>query len=733
MEFRTITIKEYLTRKGIPFTERNGELVTKCLFSTCDKDSRGNEAHLYFNADTGVYDCKKCGAQGNIVTLAKFLGDTTKDISAYSQSLIKRTSDTTRHFSPALVEKCYQALPDKVRQYLNARGITDNTIDEYKLGWGQFYGHWWITIPIKNEEGKFSFFKLRQNPEDTNNSNKYKFYPAGSESTVFGLEMLEGNEDSIVICEGEFDCMLLNSYGVPTITSTAGAGTFKEGWIEKLKKLKKVYVCFDKDEAGQKGAERLIPILEKSLPKAVIYGTTLPDRMIEGKDITDYFVKYNGNPDELIYQCAKRVAGKPSIDTSKFKPITIKEIVKILGLTIKKDEENKAVSFLCELSAYTENAQFNISFNAPSSTGKSYIPTEVARLFPEEDVIEIGYCSPTAFFHDVGKLNKERGGYEIDLSRKILIFLDQPHTMLLERLRPLLSHDRKEMHLKITDKSQRGGLKTKNVFIKGYPSVIFCSAGLQIDEQEGTRFMLLSPETNQEKIREAIQEKIRKEANNAAYAMWLNTNPDRLLLKERIEAIREEKIEEVKIDDPTIIEKAFLENKNILKPRHQRDIGRLFSLIKAIALVNVWFRKREGDIIIASEDDIREAITIWSKISQSQEYNLPPYIYNLYNEVILPAYQEKNDDMGWGEVTEKQGITRQDIFKKHFTVYGRMLEDFRLRQQIIPMLETAGLISQEPDKEDKRKMLIYPTAELAVRDETQSIVSDTGGGKIMNS
>ena len=50
------------------------------------------------------------------------------------------------------------------------------------------------------------------------------------------------------------------------------------------------------------------------------------------------------------------------IDVSKFQPITSAELLEILGLTIKKDSDNKLVTFLCELSAYTDNCQFNISF-----------------------------------------------------------------------------------------------------------------------------------------------------------------------------------------------------------------------------------------------------------------------------------------------------------------------------------------------------------------------------------
>jgi len=426
--------------------------------------------------------------------------------------------------------------------------------------------------------------------------------------------------------------------------------------------------------------------------------------------------------EQKVQEIEKTIPEK--IDTSQFKPISSQELVKIVGLTIKKDEENKLITFLCQLSAYTEGSQFNISFNAPSSTGKSYIPTEIARLFPKEDVIEIGYCSPTAFFHDVGEYNKELKGYMVDLSRKILIFLDQPHTQLLERLRPLLSHDKKEISLKITDKTQKYGLKTKNVLLRGYPSVIFCTAGLKIDEQEATRFLLLSPETNQEKIREAIYEKIKKETDASAYQEWLENNPERKLLKERIIAIKQENIAEIKISSPEQITEWFFKKNKMLKPRHSRDIGRLISLIKSFALLNLWFREKNDLTIVANEEDIKEAFQIWDNISESQELNLPPYIYHLYQEVILPVWTEKNDCSGDG--LKESGLTRQDIIQKHYKVYGRFIADWQLRQQIIPMLETAGLIIQESNPNDRRQMLIYPTTPLTISGEQNN--SELRGG-----
>ena len=102
-------------------------------------------------------------------------------------------------------------------------------------------------------------------------------------------------------------------------------------------------------------------------------------------------------------------------------------------------------------------------------------------------------------------------------------------------------------------------------------------------------------------------------------------------------------------------------------------------MIKAFALLNFWFRKKSGDNIFANDQDINEAFALWDKISESQEYGLPPYIYQFYKEIILPVYKEKK---------RKQkinlGLTKKDISKKHYQEYEYMIHDCRLRQQILP-------------------------------------------------
>ncbi len=393
-------------------------------------------------------------------------------------------------------------------------------------------------------------------------------------------------------------------------------------------------------------------------------------------------------------------------ESAVFPQLSSQELIDVLGVTIKKDDGNKLLTFLCALSAYTEASQFNVLYSAPSSSGKSYIPIEIAALFPPEDVLEIGYCSPTAFFHDTGHYTKEARGYTLDLSRKIVIFLDQPHTLLLQHLRPLLSHDKKEFHLKITDKSERGGLRTKNVFIKGFPAVIFCTGNLRMDEQEATRSLLLSPETTQEKLHQAVHERIRKEADAPTYRTTLAQHPQRQMLKARIAAIKAARIADIKIASTVRIERWFIEKSHALRPRDTRDVGRLMSLVKAFALLNLWDRQREEGIIVAHDGDVEAALQIWQQVSESQEHNLPPYVFHLFREVITPAYE-----------AQRHGLTRQEIMKRHFEVYRRHMADWQLRQQILPMLETAGLIVQEPDQQDRRKMVVIPVK-----------YSESGGG-----
>jgi hypothetical protein len=420
------------------------------------------------------------------------------------------------------------------------------------------------------------------------------------------------------------------------------------------------------------------------------------------------------------------------------KKLTVEDVIDILGSTVKHDDQNKAITSLSMLLTYTNEDQLNLGFLAESSSGKSYIPLELSNYFPSEDVIKLGYASPTAFFHDYGVLMHKEGipvnfemkptkekvkedlefekdnpsredvetaykrkmrewrellkgsYYLVDLHQKILIFLDMPHDLLLQRLRSLLSHDDNLIALKITDKRDRGGLRTKTIVVKGFPTVIFCSAKFTLADQEKTRLLLLSPEISQEKLRESIALKIEKEADREAWQKRLMEDPERQMLIERVKRIKEAKIGNIVIPEEyrEFIYRKFEEDHKFLAPRHQRDIGRLLALIKAHALLNFMHRKRVDNSIVIEQEDVEAGFYLYYGISEANEMGLSPEIYDIYQKTKSYIPEE--------------GITINDFQKAYFKEYHKPL-GLKRSSEILNILATCGLLLEDSDKEDKRK------------------------------
>lgn len=393
----------------------------------------------------------------------------------------------------------------------------------------------------------------------------------------------------------------------------------------------------------------------------------------------------------------------------EFEEMSLDELADILSLTIKHDFENKLVTFLCMLSAYTGKNQINVSFNAPSSSGKSYLTTEIAKLFPDADKIELSGASPTSFFHGEGVNNKERNAKIVSLARKILIFYEQPDPTLQAKLRSVLSHDAWETKYRITNKGKKGEHRADLIIMQGFPATIFCSAGLKLDEQEATRAILLSPEMTESKLKEGVHLQAQRGANEKAFKTRIASEPKRRALMERIKAIRDEQVEDIIIPEPEKIEDRFYEKLTSVKPRHMRDMGHLMKLIKAIALLNIWTRRKNGEFQ-ASKSDIDQAFDLWGYFIESQDLNIPPVLMSFYKNYILPAYMEKKgDDSGDAMERGDIGLTKQELTRYYFNKEHATLNHEQLRKQILPQLESCGLIMQQPPLEgDKRSWHIFP-------------------------
>ena len=259
------------------------------------------------------------------------------------------------------------------------------------------------------------------------------------------------------------------------------------------------------------------------------------------------------------------------------------------------------------------------------------------------------------------------------------------------------------MALKISDRREKSGLRTKTVIVTGYPTVVFCSAKFGMDDQEKTRLWLLSPEVNQEKLRESIYLKLEKDSDRDTFNIQLEKDPNRRKLAYRIDAIKKQGISQVLIpvEIRTQISERFMETHKVLLPRHQRDIGRLLTIIKGAALLNFYDRNPVKDPIdgstkiTATMDDVMTGFKYYSAVAAANELGIPPEIYEVYKN-LLPTINE-----------QENGVTRKDFQKLYFQFYHKLLGS-KKAIETLKLLDVAGLLTEIPDPNDRRVLRYIP-------------------------
>ncbi len=605
--------------------------------------------------------------------------------------------------------KCHNALTTEARDYLHSRGITDESIERFHLGFGRVYGTTWITIPAYDDSGQIHYIKLRHFPEDAiceydRPVSKYSNYPSGCDTILFNEAGIKDSED-ILIVEGEFDAIIASQYNLPPAVALPAADVFKSEWVEKLKHAKTICTWLDNDEVGQKGQESLIEKLAESYPNTTILAAPTFDGV---KDATEFFI--SGHSEQEILQQAKHIAGPPLLSDSDVAEMSIDDLANILDSTIKYDRQNKCILFLAMLSAYTEQDQLNICLLGQSSSGKTYLAQEVSKYFPVADVQEYAEVSPTAFKHMGSAVDEKTNEIHVDCERKIMMFTEMPDPKLLANLRPLLSHDKKEIEFLTTDKNRSGSNLAKKSIIRGFPTVIFCSAYTKLDEQEITRCLLLSPEIGNQKVEAGVDLAGEKLANLAQYKEKMATNPMRESLKRRVRYIKNLNVHSVIIPKASkVVERFKASMPKNMPPHCQRDIAHVFSLIKAIAMLNAHNRMDADNNIIVTDQDVENGFTLWETISETQNLGVPPSVYDFYNRYIVPAYECRRESIKVsGELVADDGITLQDILAFYYEITGSIYNADALRKQIIPPLQTANMIQTNNSTQDGRKKIIKP-------------------------
>lgn len=235
-----VNIGTYLQSKNIQGYRRGDEFITNCVFCG-DKEKK-----FAINLVTGAYNCKhlnKCGVSGGFSDFQRKMGD--RPEKAEGERFIKKQAKT--YSLPKDDVPLMEDTQIPVYRWLKARGFTDETIKHFHCGAKDNS----VLLPFYRS-GKLINVKSRDILDK-----KHMTMTKDGEHILFNRDNV--NSDTLTIVEGEFDCMALHQYGIEAVSVPNGASG--QGWVEGewdfLETFEHINICFDNDDAGKEGAQKL--------------------------------------------------------------------------------------------------------------------------------------------------------------------------------------------------------------------------------------------------------------------------------------------------------------------------------------------------------------------------------------------------------------------------------------------------------------------------------------------
>ncbi len=350
-----------------------------------------------------IFHCFGCGASGDVIKFIMRIEDV--DFKTAVKELAKEAGMPEPHFtrqtSPSesvnreelfkvmnlVADFFHSQLNDKIVSYLRNRGVTDKSIERFKLGFagdnagsllsfvkehnidvklleklgllrksadGKVHPYFWnrIIIPIFNVKGDVVAFggrivgkgepKYLNSPDTVIFTKGNLLYPIN-----FAKEAMRESRSAIVV-EGYFDALILQQEGVNNAVSSMGT-SFTDMQAKLIKRYADtVYFLYDDDAAGVKGAERAVEVGSKRgllVKIGVPFGGLDPDEIIikYGKSKLDEIIKSAKDPLEFIGTAELKIEG----DTPQGRSRVVQKMLETVSKIANKTE---AYEYLKEIS-----------------------------------------------------------------------------------------------------------------------------------------------------------------------------------------------------------------------------------------------------------------------------------------------------------------------------------------------------------------------------------------------
>jgi twinkle protein len=239
---------QQLMSLGIPLKKFSG--TTKTICPKCSHTrKKKTDPCLSVDVDNGLYHCHNCDWKGGV------------------------SAKPERTYTMPTFNKNHTNLPDKVVDWFKGRGIRQQTLLEWKIGYQE---EWMPQANAKCRVIAFNYFlggtlinqKFRT-------ADKHFKMVKDAKLIMYGLDNIREVNDPVVICEGEIDALSIYQSGhtqvlsVPNGASKGAQLEYIDNSLDQLDPVKMFIIWTDNDDAGLALRKELIRRLGEERCKIV--------------------------------------------------------------------------------------------------------------------------------------------------------------------------------------------------------------------------------------------------------------------------------------------------------------------------------------------------------------------------------------------------------------------------------------------------------------------------------
>ena len=245
----------------------------------------------------GLYLCfnPSCGVSGTIVELVKnmthrnefealrFIISAQKESVAHFEDELAEILDDKpefEEFSQETLDRLNEGMLDEGRKYLNNRGINDESIDHFKLGYSQTQRM--VIVPVHSPDG-IPVGLVGRSIEGKSFKNSTGL---PRNKTMFNIHRARRASSTAIVVESSFDAIRVHQSGYPNVIATLGGSMSKINLNNINRNFNKVIIMTDADTAGRELGKTIASSLKN---KEILWAHYSNDMLYphDAKDVGD--------------------------------------------------------------------------------------------------------------------------------------------------------------------------------------------------------------------------------------------------------------------------------------------------------------------------------------------------------------------------------------------------------------------------------------------------------------